>query len=150
MAASAAVKYVPLKVPGKYWLMLPPSGAPGLMLICKIYISSLEAKLVGSKGLGIEAFLSMGTETRLGHSYCRPKSPACVKLEACVQLIKFGDVKMPITKSWAYEITATLYHAWISVFISVKKNLIVFTLRVGNTQTSVDLGDNPCKCSAHR
>ena len=90
--------------------MLPTKGATGLMLICIMYISSVEAKLLGSRGSGIEAFLSMGMETRFGHSYCRPNRPACVKLEAWVQFVRFGEVKMPMTKSWAYEITATLFH----------------------------------------
>ena len=63
------MKWVPLKLPGKYWQILPPNGAPGLMLICRMYISSVEAKLEGSKGFAIEALVSMGMETKFGHSY---------------------------------------------------------------------------------
>lgn len=49
----------------------------------------------------------MGIGTRLGHSYCRPSRPWCEKLEACVQVFRFGEVKIPITNSWAYATAMT-------------------------------------------
>lgn len=66
-----------------------------------MYISSVEAKFEGSRGLAMEAFVSMGMESRLGHSYWRPRRPACVKLEAWDHVLRSGEVKMPMTNSWA-------------------------------------------------
>ena len=48
-----------------------------------------------------EAFRRVGMETRLGHSYWRPRRPAWVKLLACVQLVRLGEVKIPMVNSWA-------------------------------------------------
>lgn len=92
VAESIGVNTVPLKVPGKYCVMEPPSGAPGLMLMARRYIDPVEAKLEDSKGSATEALVSMGIETRFGHSYCRPSSPWWLKLEACVQFLRLGEV----------------------------------------------------------
>ncbi len=60
-APSMASKCVPLKDTVKYCVMDPPSGAPGLILIAIRCIEELEP--------------SIAIETRLGHSYWRPRRP---------------------------------------------------------------------------
>lgn len=84
-AASIAVKCVPLNAPGKYCMIDPPSGAPGLMEIVRTHIVSSDP--------------SMGISTRLGHSYCRPRRPAEVKLDAEVQVFISGEVQIPMANS---------------------------------------------------
>ena len=84
---------MPLNRPGKYWVVEPPRGAPGLMLIMRMYIEgSVEAKLDGDRGSIAVAFLSTGMGTRAGHSHWRPAKTVSEKFEACVQVVRSGDV----------------------------------------------------------
>ena len=85
------MKCVPLKLPGKYCVIEPPSGAPGLMETRRTYMFS-GAKLADERAKGTEALRMVGIGTRLGHSYWSPRRPAWVKLLACVQLVRLGEV----------------------------------------------------------
>ena len=70
------------------------------MEIRRTYMGS-GPKLVDERGEAIEALRRVGMATRLGHSYWRPRRPACVKLLACVQLVRLGEVKIPMVNSCA-------------------------------------------------
>lgn len=72
------VKCVPLKVPGKYWDMEPPRGAPGLIEICINHIVWSDTEL--SVGEEVEVELKTGISIMFGHSYWIPSNPEWLKL----------------------------------------------------------------------